>query len=105
MTVEQAKATTMAAAAAVATGATTVATGAAAAIGVAAAATMMTPTGRRLVVNAHQGDANHREENRDAEQESTIHSKFLQKNSYRENSRGLVAALPTANYAPLGQGG
>jgi hypothetical protein len=79
MTVEQAEATTMAAAAAVATGATTVATGAAAALGVAAAATMMTPTGRRLVVNAHQGDANHREENRDAEQESTIHSKFLQK--------------------------
>jgi hypothetical protein len=32
----------------------------------------------RALLTAHQGDANHREEHRDAEHECTIHPKILQ---------------------------
>ncbi|HEY4308206.1 MAG TPA: hypothetical protein VGN12_02040 [Pirellulales bacterium] len=49
-----------AAAAATITGATTAAT--------------MTETGRSLVVGAYEGNADHREEHRDAEKQCTIHS-------------------------------
>jgi hypothetical protein len=34
----------------------------------------MTETGRSLVVGAYEGNADHREEHRDAEKQCTIHS-------------------------------
>lgn len=60
---------------AMATTTTLVAT--AASVGVAAIAATTT-TSHSLALTAQQGDADHREENRDAEHYSSIHSKFLQ---------------------------
>lgn len=48
-----------------------------------AGATIAAVTGHDLVLTAHQGDADDREEDRDAKQQCTIHPKFLQQNRYR----------------------
>jgi hypothetical protein len=48
-----------------------------------AGAAIAAVTGHNLVFTAHQGDADHREEDRDAKQQCTIHPKFLQQNRYR----------------------
>ncbi len=61
--------------------ATAIATDAAAAAAAATAAV----TSESLGIAPDQGDANHREEDRDAEQESTIHPKILQQTgTYRK---------------------
>jgi hypothetical protein len=73
---EQAVATTTEQAVASATFATALATSTAG-FGMATIAAT-TATGNRLALTAQQGDADHREENRDAEHYSSIHSKFLQ---------------------------
>jgi hypothetical protein len=48
-----------------------------------ATTTMMAEASRRLLVGAHQGNADHREEHRDAEEQCTIHTKLLPLNRYR----------------------
>src|SRR5206468_177975 len=47
------------------------------------ATAVMTVASDGLAFTAHQGDTNHREENRDAEQESTIHPKSSNNKQYR----------------------
>ena len=49
----------------------------------ATASAMMAQAGRRLFVGAHQGNADHREKHRDAEEQCTIHAKLLPLNRYR----------------------
>jgi hypothetical protein len=46
--------------------------------GAAAVAAVATVTGHGLAVTAQQGDANHREENRDAKNQCSIHPRILQ---------------------------
>jgi hypothetical protein len=49
-----------------------------------ASAAMATMTGQsRVVLTAHEGDADHREKDRDAKNQCTIHPIFLQQNRYR----------------------
>ncbi len=54
-----------------------------AAVAAAAGAAIAAVSGHDLVLTADQGDADHREENRDAKNQCTIHPKFLQQNRYR----------------------
>ncbi len=75
-----------------------VATAVAAAV-TSAATTVAAVTGDRLVVAAHQGDADDREEDRDPKHKCTIHPKLLQTNRYPSDldSNQLFAA---ANQLP-----
>jgi hypothetical protein len=49
----------------------------------AAIAAIAAMAGHDLVFTAQEGDADHREENRDAKHQCSIHPKFLQQNRYR----------------------
>jgi hypothetical protein len=71
MTMEQPEAAAMAMAATASRSATATA--------IAGITTMMMATSHGLVLTADQGDAHHRKKDRDAEQQGSIHSKFLQK--------------------------
>lgn len=73
-TMEQTTATTVACMAAAIAAITTTA----------AVATMATVTGDRLAVRAQEGNADHREKDRDAENQCTIHSKFLHTHGFRK---------------------
>jgi hypothetical protein len=81
-----AAAMTLAAAAAMATEQTAAATIAAAATTIAAAATIAEQAGDGLLFTAHQGDADDREENRDAKHNKTIHPRSSKK-TYRYRKR------------------
>ena len=70
-----------------------VATAVAAAV-TSAATTVAAVTGDRLVVAAHQGDADDREEDRDPKHKCTIHPKLLQTNRYPSDLDSNQLLLP-----------
>jgi hypothetical protein len=55
-----------------------------------------------VLLTAHEGDANHREENRDAENKSTIHPKILQHKTGTYHSG--PNSLPSSSRIPLCDG-
>lgn len=89
--VEQAVVTTAVAATGVSRGAAVRSARATTIAGAGAAMATMTSE-HRIALTAHEGDANHREEDRDAKNKCTIHPKFLQQNRYRteRNTQAVV---------------
>jgi hypothetical protein len=63
---------------------------------------MATVTGDgHILLTAHEGDADHREENRDAKNESTIHQKSSNKKTgtYRSGTHCFCRLLPASRFA------